>query len=73
MTSSPRSTSAAPSRINAWAPRLAGEVTGPGTAMTSRPNSAASRAVISAPLRSAASTTTTPRDSPAMTRFRSGK
>ncbi len=49
-TSSHVRTSAAPSRISAWAPWLTGDVTGPGTAITSRPSSAPSRAVISAPL-----------------------
>ena len=45
----------------------------PGTANTSRPCSAASRAVISEPERSSASTTTTPRDRPEMMRLRRGK
>ena len=44
----------------------------PGTANTSRPCSIACRAVISAPLRSAASTTITPSDRPLMMRFRCG-
>jgi hypothetical protein len=42
----------------------------PGTAMTSRPASAASRAVISEPERGAASTTTVPELMPAMIRLR---
>ena len=46
-----------------WRPRLSGAVSGPGTASTSRPSSAASRAVMSEPLFSAASTTTTASDS----------
>ena len=42
----------------------------PGTAITSRPASAASRAVISEPDLGAASTTTVPQRSPAMMRLR---
>src|SRR3954463_3740895 len=45
----------------------------PGTAITSRPYSSARRAVISDPEAGAASTTTTPSDSPAITRLRRGK
>lgn len=45
----------------------------PGTAITSRPASAASRAVMSEPDRGAASTTTVPSASPAMIRLREGK
>ena len=45
----------------------------PGTASTSRPWSSAQRAVMSDPLRSPASTTTTARESPLMIRLRSGK
>ncbi len=45
----------------------------PGTAITSRPASAAIRAVISDPERGAASTTTVPSASPAMIRLREGK
>ena len=45
----------------------------PGTASTSRPSSSAKSAVISAPERSRASTTTVARASPAMIRFRAGK
>jgi hypothetical protein len=44
----------------------------PGTTITSRPCSSASLAVISAPLRSGASATITPRDKPLTIRFRSG-
>ena len=45
----------------------------PGTASTSRPSSSAKSAVMSAPLRSLASTTTVARHRPAMMRFRAGK
>src|SRR5262245_42034357 len=45
----------------------------PGTAKTSRPCSPASRAVISDPERSAASTTTTPSEIPDISRLRPGK
>ena len=45
----------------------------PGTAKTSRPVSRAKRAVIEEPERSVASTTSTPQESPAMTRFLIGK
>jgi hypothetical protein len=51
------STSLAPSRISRWQPRLARLSTGPGTAKTSRFCSIACRAVVSEPLRGAASTT----------------
>ena len=44
----------------------------PGTASTSRPSSSAKSAVISAPLRSRASTTTVAAQSPAMIRLRAG-
>src|ERR1700751_3673326 len=46
------------------------EVTGPGTAISGRPWSRAWRGVFSAPLRRAASTTTVPRLSAAITRVR---
>ncbi len=46
-------------------------MTGPGTAITGRDSSSACPAVFFAPLRVAASTTTVPRPSAAMTRFRS--
>jgi DNA invertase Pin-like site-specific DNA recombinase len=49
------------------------EVISPGTANTSRPSSSARSAVINAPLRSRASTTTTARASSAMIRFLAGK
>jgi len=45
----------------------------PGTAKTSRPCSSASLAVMSDPLRGAASTTTVPRQIPLISRFRTGK
>ena len=64
-TSSTVSTSRAPSFMSAWQPRWQPETTLPGTASTSRPCSSAVRAVISEPLRSAASTTTTASDKPA--------
>src|SRR5215472_9903745 len=73
ITSSPLITRAAPSWMRRWAPTLCRLVTGPGTAITSRPSSPANPTVMSAPLRSAASTTTTPRESPAITRLRAGK
>ncbi len=47
-------------------------VIGPGTANTSRPCSAALRAVISEPLSSAPSVTTTPLDNPLTIRFLAG-
>ena len=45
----------------------------PGTAKTSRPSSSAKSAVIRAPLRSRASTTTVAAQSPATMRLRAGK
>ena len=51
-------TSAAPARIRPFVPAAASDVTGPGTAATSRPMSAAQSAVIKVPDRSVASTTT---------------
>ena len=54
-------------------PRLRLARAGPGTANTSRPCSSAQRAVIREPLRSVASTTTTPRARPLMRRLRDGK
>src|SRR5260370_780875 len=45
----------------------------PGTAKTSRPCSAAKRVVISAPLASGASVTTTPSDRPLIRRLRAGQ
>jgi hypothetical protein len=50
-----------------------GEVISPGTANTSRPSSSAKSAVIKAPERSRASTTTVARQSPAMILFLAGK
>src|SRR3546814_11998458 len=73
MTSPAASTRPAPSRIRRWQPRAIGLWIEPGTANTSRPASLARRAVIRAPERSAASTTSTPSDSPAMIRLRAGK
>ena len=71
--SSADSTIFAPSRSSACAPRLRPLSTLPGTASTSRPCSSAQRAVISEPLFSPASMTTTARDRPLMMRLRSGK
>ena len=62
-----------PARISRWQPRASGLWIEPGSANTSRPASAASRAVISAPERSAASTTSVASDSPAIRRLREGK
>ena len=66
------STSLAPWRIRAWQPLDCGE-DGTGSANTSRLASTASRAVISEPDCSMASTTSVPRVSPAMMRLRCGK
>ena len=63
----------APRRRSAFVPALSALVISPGTASTSRPSSSAKSAVISAPDRSRASTTTVARASPAMIRFRAGK
>ena len=63
----------APSRRRALLPAQVGMSIFPGTANTSRPCSRASLAVISAPLRSGASTTSTPQLRPLMIRFRLGK
>ena len=60
-------------RISRWQPRASGLWIEPGIANTSRPCSAASRAVISDPLCSAASTTSVPTDRPLMIRLRRGK
>ncbi len=49
------------------------EVTGPGTTMSSRPSFRARRAVACAPDRAAASTTTVPRVSAAISRLRTRK
>src|SRR5262249_44224475 len=67
------STSLAPSRSSLWTPALVGDVILPGTAYTSRPRSAAKPAVDRLPLRSAASTTTTPRTSAANLRVAAGQ
>ena len=67
------STSKAPSRISWWQPLEPGWWIEPGMAYTSRPCSAASRAVISEPLARLASTTSTPSDRPLMIRLRRGK
>ena len=66
-------TSPAPSRISWLQPRLEAALMGPGTANTSLPCSSAVLAVISAPLFSGASTTTTARLRPLMMRLRTGK
>ena len=66
-------TSVAPSLRSLLVPPARGSIGEPGTANTSRPASSASRAVMSEPERSAASTTTTPSDMPAMIRLRRGK
>ena len=57
----------------AWQPLASGEWIEPGIANTSLPCSFASRAVMSEPLDSAASTTRQPRASPLMRRLRRGK
>ena len=67
------STSLAPCLISAWQPRACGVWIEPGIANTSRPASAARRAVMSDPDCSAASTTSVPRARPAMMRFLTGK
>ncbi|MNI63918.1 hypothetical protein D3C73_1193300 [compost metagenome] len=70
--SSAQVTSFAPCLIRSSAPRLLGEVMGPGTANTSLPASNAASAVISEPLRESASTTSVPSVSPAIIRLRCG-
>ena len=62
----------APRRRSAFEPFESAETISPGTANTSRPSSSAKSAVISAPLRSRASTTTVADVRPAMMRFRAG-
>ena len=62
----------APSRRSRLLPTKDGWSMFPGTANTSRPCSAAKRAVISAPLFSGASTTSTPQLRPLILRFRLG-
>jgi hypothetical protein len=63
-------TSVAPSRMSWLQPCARGSSGEPGTAITSRPASAARRAVICEPERGAASTTTVPLLIPAMIRLR---
>ena len=71
MISAARVTQVAPhSLMIRWHPADWAEVTGPGTAISGLPSSAACRAVFSAPLRSPASTITVPQASAAMTRLR---
>ena len=71
MTSCARVTHTAPhSLMISWQPADSSEVTGPGTAISGRHRSRACRAVLSAPLRSAASTTTVPQLRAAITRLR---
>ena len=72
-TSDALSTRWAPVRIRSLEPRQRGSSGEPGTANSSRPISAAKRAVMSEPERGAASTTMTPRERPAITRLRRGK
>ena len=71
--SQPDAASPAPSRISRLQPTLAAASMGPGTANTSRPWSRAAWAVISAPERTGASTTSAARLSPLMMRLRTGK
>ena len=71
--SSKHSTSFAPSLISLWQPLLCGLSIEPGIAITSRPISPASRAVMSEPLSNAASTTKTACAKPAINRFLRGK
>ncbi|SUB32069.1 Uncharacterised protein [Neisseria gonorrhoeae] len=71
--SSKHSVSFAPSLISLWQPLLWGLSIEPGTAMTSRPISAARPAVISEPDSKAASTTSVTCDSAAIRRLRRGK
>ena len=66
-------TSVAPVLIRRLVPSARGSSGWPGTANTSRPCSAARRAVISVPERRAASTMTTPSEMPEMIRLRRGK
>ena len=72
-TSSADSTSFAPVLMSAWHPFDSGEWIEPGTANTSRPWSAAQRAVMSEPDSTAASTTRQPRARPLIRRLRRGK
>ena len=66
-------TGVAPSRSSAFDPAETDEVISPGTTITSRPSSSAKSAVISAPERSRASTTTVAGQRPAMILLRAGK
>ena len=61
---------ATPSRSSRWQPADAIDVTGPGTAPTGRSSRAAWCAVLIAPERHAASTTTVARPAAAISRFR---
>ena len=63
----------APCLIRSLVPAARGSSGEPGTANTSRPCSAAIRAVISEPERCAASTMTTPTEAPEINRLRRGK
>ena len=63
----------APCRISSCTPADGALVTGPGTPMSGRFSRVAQLAVLSAPLRSAASATTVPRVSAAITRLRARK
>ena len=65
--------SVAPCLIKSLVPAARGSSGEPGTAKTSRPCSAAMRAVMSDPERCAASTTTTPSATPEISRLRRGK
>ncbi len=58
-----------PPRSSSWQPMDIAEVIGPGTAISSLPSAEAHPAVLRAPLRIPASTTTVPADSAAMSRF----
>ena len=64
---------AAPVRISWWTPCDGALVTGPGTPMSGRLSRPAQLAVLSAPLRTAASTTTVPRVRAAISRLRARK
>src|SRR5690606_8897010 len=58
------------SRISSWHPTEVADPTGPGTAITTLPSAPAVAAVLRAPLRRPASTTTVPAVSAARSRFR---
>ena len=72
-TSSADSSGVAPWRRRSFVPTLRADVISPGAAKTSRPSSSAKSAVIRAPDRSRASTTTVARARPAMILLRAGK